>query len=373
MSRSINIVLALTVAVIAAGDIRAASDTAAVAIQPGQRQLFLDDLVIAEATGLARTLHRPEKRGAVIRPDIPTDGMLIQTRGEPVWSTEDNEFKIVYYAYGGGELGTGMALATSKDGLHWTKPLLGLVTVQGNTNNNWVAIDPSVGPPNRAIDGVVYDPDDKDPNRRYKTLLGALNRRPAASPDCIHWTRVGTTEIPSSDESHFLYDRDRRQFYAIVKTSNEYGRAYAIASSSDFEHWTPNRPLFGADADDQKMAPDIIRRRINNPNMLGPFFVEPQPADGAKTDATHQPVWRAEVYNIGVFPYEGLYIGLPSMYYPTGTCLPARNNTDGFHVIQLAMSRDLEQWVRLGERQPFIEPSGIEHGIYRLALLCANS
>ncbi len=93
-------------------------------------------------------------------------------------------------------------------------------------------------------------------------------------------------------------------------------------------------------------------------------------------DGVHQPVWRAEVYNIGVFPHEGLYIGLPSMYYPTGTCLPERNNTDGFHEIQLAMSRDLEHWTRLGDRKPFIAPSGTENGrigVYdRTQILAAN-
>ncbi len=333
-------------------------------LKPGQRQLFLDDRTIEEVHQLVRVMHRPEKRGAVVRPDIPSDGTLIQTRCEPVWVPEDGDFKLIYYAYGGGALGTGMALAVSKDGLHWTKPRLGLVEVRGTTDNNWIAIDPSVTAPNRAIDGVVYDPDDPDPNRRFKALLGAINRRPAISPDCIHWTLTGSEEIPSSDESHFLYDSDRRQFHAIVKTSNAYGRAFAIASSTGFEHWTPNRPLFGADAVDQEMAPAIIRRRIADPHMLGPLFVEPEPGTDAPRpdDGPRQPVWRAEVYNIAVFPYEGLYIGLPSMYYPTGTCLPERNNTDGFHVIQLAMSRDLENWSRLGERQPFIEPSGIEHG-----------
>jgi hypothetical protein len=355
------------------------ADGDAIKVAPNQRQLFLDDFVVAEMSGLARTMHRPEKRGAVIKPDIPTDGSLIQTRCEPVWVPEEGEYKLIYYAYGGGKLGTGMALATSKDGLHWKKPLLNLVEVQGSKDNNWIDIDASVGPPNRAIDGVAYDPDDADPNRRFKTLLGAIVRLPAVSADCIHWTRTGTVEIPSSDESHFLYDRGRHQFHAIVKTGNVYGRAFSIASSPDFEHWTPNRFLFGADAEDQKMAPDIIRRRLDNPNMLGPLFVEPEPvADAKPADGLpHQPVWRAEVYNIGVFPYEGLYIGLPSMYYPTGTCLPARNNTDGFHVIQLAMSRDLEHWVRVGERQPFIEPSGVEKGrigVYdRGQILAANS
>lgn len=367
----------LVLVLLGAGEVAPPPDADVIALSPGQRQLFLDDFAVDSLSGLVRTMHRPEKRGAVIRPDIPTDGSLIQTRGEPVFSPETGEYKLIYYAYGGGAQGTGMALAVSKDGLHWMKPPLGLVEVNGSTDNNWVAIDSVVVAPNKAIDGVVYDPDDKDPARRYKALLGAINRRPAVSADCARWTRTGSVEIPSSDESHFLYDRERHRFYAIVKTSNAYGRAFAVSSSDDFEQWTPNRALFGADAADQAMAPAVIRRRLENRNMLGPLFVEPPPAEGGNADAgPHQPVWRAEVYNIGVFPYEGVYIGLPSMYYPTGTCLPERNNTDGFHVIQLAMSRDLEHWVRLGDREPFIETSGIEHGrigVYdRTQILAAN-
>jgi hypothetical protein len=370
------VLFAMAVAVFGMGDAGAGEDTASITLQLGQRQLFLDDYVVGDASGLTRTMHSPEKRGAVIRPDIPTDGPLIQTRCEPVWSPDDAEYKMIYYAYCGVELGTCMALATSKDGINWKKPSLGLVDALGNVNNNLIAIDPNVRPPNRAIDGLAYDAEDKDPARRYKTLMGAIVRFPAVSPDCVHWTRLGEVEIPSSDESHFLYDQERRKFHAIVKTSNAYGRAFAISSSDDFEHWSPNRPLFSADDEDQVRAPEVISRRLANPNMVGLVYVEPKPEKGAPLAAGHQAIWRAEVYNIAVFPYEGMYIGLPSIYYPTGTSLPARNNTDGFHEIQLAMSRDLQHWDRLGERKPFIETSGIEHGrvgVYdRTQILAAN-
>ncbi len=339
----------------------------------GRRQLFLDDALIASKQGVTSLMHTPEKRGAVLRPDIPSDGPLIQTRMEPVWCPEDKLFRLLYYAYGG-ESGntTGMALATSKDGLHWEKPVLGLVSLNGSKQNNW--IPPVADPPNNAIDGVVFDLDEPNPERRFKALVGAINRKPYVSGDFIHWTPLGSAEIPSSDESHLAFDRERHTFLAMLKTNNEYGRAFGLATSTDFEHWTPRRMLFGADAEDQRMAPEVIRRRLDNPAMLGPLFVEPMPQPGVP--AGPQPVWRAEVYNIGVFPYEDLYIGLPSMYYPTGTCLPAKNNTDGFHEIQLVMSRDLEHWTRLGDRKPFIPPSGTKNGrigVYdRTQLLAAN-
>jgi hypothetical protein len=329
--------------------------------------------------GLTRTMHRPQKRGAALKPDLPSDGSLIQIRSGPMWVPEDGEYKLLYLAYARDPKNVvGIALATSKDGIHWEKPVLGEMEVHGSTKNNWIAMAPDLTWPNNAIEGVVYDPNDLNPDRRFKALQGAVNLRPVVSRDCIHWTRLGTAEIVSGDESHLAHDRERGRFLAIVKTGNEYGRAFSISMSSDFEHWTPNRFLFGADAEDQRMAPEVIRRRIANPNMLGPLFVEPDPASGWKPPAgeTHQPVWRAEVYNIGVFPYEGVYIGLPSLYYPTGTGLPERNNTDGFHVIQLVMSRDLQHWTRLGDRQAFIETSGIERGrvgvFDRTQILAAN-
>lgn len=339
----------------------------------GRRYLFLDDVLIASKEGVTTVMHTPDKRGAVIRPDIPSDGPLIQTRMEPVWCPEDNLYRLLYYAYGNDPgKPTGMALATSKDGLTWEKPNLGMVTLKGSTRNNW--IPPVAEPPNNAIDGVVYDSDEPNLERRFKALVGAINRRPYVSGDFIHWTPLGASEIPSSDESHLALDRDRHTFLAMLKTSNEYGRAFALSTSTDFELWTPTRILFGADAEDQRKAPDVIRHRLDNPAMLGPLFVEPAPGSGAAPGP--QPVWRAEVYNIGVFPYEDVYIGLPSMYYPTGTCLPAKNNTDGFHEIQLVMSRDLTHWARLGDRKPFIPPSDTHNGrlgVYdRTQLLAAN-
>ena len=324
-------------------------------------------------------MHQPAKKGAVIRPDCPSDGTLIQIRSAPMWVPEDGEYKMLYLAYArDAKYIVGIALATSKDGLHWDKPVIGALEVHGSKDNNWIALDPDLTWPNNSIEGVLYDANETDPQRRFKALLGATNRKPIVSPDCIHWTPIGSAVIPSSDESQLMYDELTNRFMAVVKTGNEYGRAFSISFSEDFEHWTPNRFLFGADAKDQELSLDVIRRHVNDPNMLGPLFVDPDPATGWKPPdgEVHQPTWRAEVYNVAVFPYEGVYIGLPTMYHPTGTALPARNNTDGFDHIQLIMSRDLEHWKRLGERQPFIPPSGIENGrvgVYdRSQVLAAN-
>jgi len=76
------------------------------------------------------------------------------------------------------------AYATSKDGINWTRPNLGLVHFNGNPNNN-IMLD---------FHGatVFYDPQDPDPSKRYKAV-GFIRRfheiRVAYSSDGIHWSQ----------------------------------------------------------------------------------------------------------------------------------------------------------------------------------------
>jgi len=65
---------------------------------------------------------------------------------------------------------------------------------------------------------------------------------------------------------------------------------------------------------------------------------------------------------MGVFRYEGLYVGLPAVYHAVGR--RPQGNTDGFHLIQLTVSRDLKHWQRLGDRRAFIGPSNVDSGAY---------
>jgi hypothetical protein len=345
--------------------VSSASAEETIPLERGRRQLFLDDHVVQEIVGLTRTMHQPEKRGAVIKPDIPSDGARIQTRSAPMWDAKEKVYKLLYYpVVENGATQVGMALATSKDGVHWEKPNLGAIEVLGSTQNNWIPNPPELTWPLNCIEAVVCDPDDRDPNRRFKALRGAIGRDSVVSPDCLHWTKLDSPPIPSGDEASLTHDHEHRRFLAMVKGFNEFGRAVNLATSDTFGKWSPARPFFSVDAADQPLAREVIRRRLADPSLQQPVFVEPDPETGWKPPKgqKHQPTWRAEVYYMAVFPYEGVYIGLPSIFYPTGTDQPEQTNTDGFHLIQLAMTRDLHHWERLGERKPFIEPSRIDRG-----------
>ena len=333
-------------------------------LKPGQRQLFLDDYIVERIEGLTRTMHQPEKRGPVLKAEEPWEGVYIGIFSPPMWIPDEGVFKQVYECrYDRRGQPHRYALATSKDGVQWEKPNLGLVEFNGSKQNN---LFPT--PEDRRLVHVVCDPDDPDPERRYKGLLTVRGGRvPVVSADCLHWKKLDAL-LPSSDAGTMAFDREHRLFMALLKrpNPNTVGRSYDVSFSKDFVEWSDPRFMFGMDKDlDQKMALDVIRRRLANPALAKPLFIDPDPAIGWQRPEgkRHIPTWRAECYNFGVIPYEGIYLGVITVYYPTGQRLPERTNADGFNLIQLAMSRDLKEWKRLGDRRPFLEASPLTKGL----------
>ena len=332
----------------------------AIRVDPGRKQLFLDDYVLERVTNLQRTMHQPQKRGPVVKADRPSDGQSIATFSAPLWVPSEGVYKVVYECrYSDEKTPNQYAWALSKDGIKWTKPNFGLVEFAGSKDNN---LFPT--PDGLRLFHVVYDPDDPDPQRRYKGFLGASGRRPAVSADGLNWKKLDIPVLPSGDAGTLTYDRQKKMFLGLLKAAGPL-RKYNLSTSTDFNTWTEPRPIFAPDEQDQKMAPDVIRRRLADPALAKPMMVDPDPAIGWQPPPgrTLTPTWRTECYNIGIFPYEGVYMALLMMYYPTGQRLPQWRNADGFHLIQLAMTRDLKQWVRLGNREPFIGPSPLTEGL----------
>lgn len=365
-------------------------------LEPHRKQLFLDDHAAESIQGLRRVMHRPKKYGPVLRPDGKADGIRLQAGSAPVWDPEKGVYKLFYMAfpYGKGEgqwilNEIGPAVAISKDGLHWERPSLGIVDWQGSKQNNrFFVVDPKLRWGHNRFIEVLCTPHDPDPQRRYKGLLGAIGRTPVVSPDGIHWKTIGAKTIPSSDTSTLIYDELGKRYLAILKNGTEFGRSAAVAFSTDFKTWTTPRTTFHTDEQDQVMAKRRIAARLADPDMQNPMFNfrEPDepwspgkdakpagPIDGEDFNQTGSgkdfriPTWRAETYKMGVFPYEGVYMGVVMLYYPTGPAIPAWNNTVGFNEFQLVFSRDSqlrkENWHRLGNREPFLETSPLNKGL----------
>ncbi|APZ92411.1 hypothetical protein [Fuerstiella marisgermanici] len=235
-----------------------------------------DDVSIPFTQNLKLEMRSPERHASnpvVARgPEGSCDSWAVQFYGSVIRDSASGKFRMWYVAVSKAErqnkklprsMPWRVAYAESDDGVHWDKPNLGLVESGGNTNNNLVKLDPSVGVLNLK---VLFDPDDPDPNRRYKmgahvwTPKSSTRRNgtlaPYVSADGLTW-KLAVDADPVDAELleadtvipplHFepvggLYKWDGL-FYlsgqnAIMAARPYHGRVSRTFVSSDFAKWS---------------------------------------------------------------------------------------------------------------------------------------
>ena len=159
------------------------------------------------------------KPGVLLTPDL-TEELLM--RADRPWENacigggatvirEGNRWRMWYGAYDHSykrDDDAYLAYAESPDGVHWTKPQLGLVEYQGNKNNNILISGPQSG--GLAFSYAFLD-EGKDAREKYKMIWHRFNKQETAwwvyggiSPDGLHWTLLPdplSRKIPSRERS----------------------------------------------------------------------------------------------------------------------------------------------------------------------------
>ncbi|MBI2193970.1 MAG: hypothetical protein HYU36_18490 [Planctomycetes bacterium] len=328
--------------------------------------MFLDDHGIARIDNISRTLHHPVKKGAVIRPDPHAGVTGLQVRSAPCWDPHEKIFKYWVYGYPDDLPQPANSYFESPDGLHWTPPCLGQVEYHGSRDNNYV--------PGGYL-AIVQDMTDPDSSRRFKTFESRSDHIVPFVSDGKSWRRLGEETIRSWDEHNLSLDLSTHTFLATVKQTGTHGRSVHLSTSHDFEHWTNHGLIFHADDRDQELGHKAIERRFASPALQQPAYNIPA-------------TYNVDVYNMVVFRYEGLLLGLPMMFHRTGK-VPGSypgfsqwglspemlkiyqrdGDWSGFHHVQLIASRDFVHWERVADRQPFIDLSPVGAGAYDEATL----
>lgn len=152
-----------------------------------------DNRSIPASHNLRLQMKKPEKvpHNPVIARGHPGDPDALRAGGVAVLQEEDR-WRMWYQAWD--ESGSRVAYAESSDGIHWTKPNLGLVEFRGDRNNNLVDIEPGVD-----VRSILYD-ETAPEHRRYvmlavdrswwkgwKTDVPSMTRI-ETSPDGFHWS-----------------------------------------------------------------------------------------------------------------------------------------------------------------------------------------
>lgn len=255
-----------------------------------RRELFIDRFLIAEMTGVELRLHEPKLAPATSEPaDNLEYGTVIK----------DGDVFRLYTRDGRGAKFDGDSsevtrYCESRDGLHWTRPKLGLHAVEGSAENNVILHEKSVchnfSPFLDTRPGVPAE-------ERFKALAGTILRNPGGgliafvSGDGVHWRKMSEKPVLTRgafdsqnvsfwSESEGKYVAYLRTFTAGVSTATEWRldglRSVSRSTSEDFLHWSEPKPL--------------------NPNF---------PGEHIYTTLTH-PYYRA--------PH--IYIALPTRFHP---------------------------------------------------------
>ncbi|MAE62740.1 MAG: hypothetical protein CMJ18_00585 [Phycisphaeraceae bacterium] len=290
-------------------------------------QLFLDDHVVGRMLNLQRDIRQAERHAAnpLMSSEHPWEMWYMQPTSV-VYDPDGDRFQTWYAAKPSVDSDNPKFVdcyAESADGLTWTKPMIGTAPIGPWKTHN------ALSHVKRAR-SVFLDPDDPDPERRYKGVFGAT------SPDGLQWSvdeeaganwhaAVGKNDTVTSfvrwKGEYLNYTRYQGpETNAIVydprtgkSWKNAVYRATGLATSRDFRHWEPKRMIFVADE-----------------------------RDGYP--------W-AQPHALCVTAYGDVLIGL----LPMMRMVPEHgNNFLGSFEVQLMVSRDGRDWQRVADRAVFM-------------------
>ncbi|MDP6635389.1 MAG: hypothetical protein QGG42_10850 [Phycisphaerae bacterium] len=144
--------------------------------------------------------------------------------------------------YRSGRREMGICYATSKDGIKWEKPELGLMNYDpknrhkrdsGDKRNNIVLRGPHGA-------GVFRDDRDPDAKRRYKTIYQGLYT--SVSPDGLHWSKPAKCKgvrVAGDTHNNAFWAPTLKKYVGITRSwGRPHGRQVARIESDDFVNWT---------------------------------------------------------------------------------------------------------------------------------------
>jgi hypothetical protein len=256
-----------------------------------RREFFWDDFLIdAARTTATRRLHRPEPREVVIVHDQPWEGNGCNFH----CILEDDGLYRLYYL--GWEMldpeatvhttnAIVLAYAESTDGLHWTKPSLGLCDHQGSTANNILVTG--------MLDAFSVFKDsnpDCPPEERYKGVGMAGDRHLwcFTSPDGLRfrkaWPMSGLGTFDTLNIA--LWDRHTRRYLCYLRDYHEPTgedcppgrinwstgiRDIRWMESVDFKTWSVPRRLDFGGAPDYPLYSNVVQPYYRGDHMLVGF------------------------------------------------------------------------------------------------------
>ena len=296
-----------------------------------EHHLFLDPEFVQHAQRASLHVNPPQQRELVIQHDKQWEKLMITF----FLTVREEQGKLrMWYICRDAQNQPNVAYAESTDGLHWTKPNLGIVEYAGNRDNNLVGL--------RDLEGVVFADPNTPPSQRYVYVTHIFGKGIFRfhSPDGLHWTRDAEPIMKLGADTQIVtfWDPGLQKYVLYLRG------------------WSR-----GAD---QKLYRKVLRAEV--PSLTTPLDVGPSEKSLYLWGKDKPPVMNGElptvfaaderdppnsdVYNLSAQPYPldpHWYVAFPSFFRRE------RTNSQGKLEVQFAGSRDGIAWHRY-DRVPYV-------------------
>ena len=225
-------------------------------VTTGQRwELFVDDFLVQSARGTELRLQEPRRAEVVLVTDAPWEGPT------SAYFTVLKDGDVIRLYYRGSVDGSDHSdnqvtcVAESRDGIHFTRPQLGLIEVKGSKANNvvWKGVEshnfapfldrnPAARPDERykALGGL------KQPGRNWQEGATPGGLFAFASPDGVHWRKLRKEPVMTQGAFDSLnlafWDGERGRYACYSRIFANKVRAVQSSHSSDFVTWSEGTP-----------------------------------------------------------------------------------------------------------------------------------
>ena len=303
--------------------------------------LFIDDTFIDRTEGLKKGVITAQKMSQepLIAIDQPWESGWRIGYVNVLYDDDEGLFKMWYnvgrrLGPARGQEADALAYAVSEDGLTWKKPILNLVEDRGSTHNNllfpfirWAAGH-----------GVMKDPTEADPARRYKVLFmfqcEHMQFAGIVQPVCVGYSADGVhweipqhwvnPVIPEGSDTHLAsYWDGLLRRYVVFLRGRPNVRIICMSESEDYLHWSQRKVVIQPDAQD--------------------------------------PPQDHEFYGMTALTYRDYRIGFLSVFHTLNEQWVAQHGIEDWMPewmnrmdIQLTWSRDGRSWQRAGNREPVL-------------------
>ena len=305
-----------------------------------------EDLIQSSERAVRRLCPIEKHPEPVIAPDKPWEGLAsdgtVTSLQDPFYGTvlfdaSEGIFRAWYNAYDRfqnriysppvADQGYSCCYAVSDDGLNWEKPEIGEVIHNASLKNNILRFK------DRQTEGtsnlgeqiwnvLPYSPPEGEDRfvaslqSSYDDAIYTGGITMCYSPDGIHWRMHFPPVLALEGDCHGMSWDPIKRCFLLTTRSHEYGnlcgrwghawkRHIALFKSRDLVHWTAATTILEVD--------------------------EKDPED-------------AQLYLMYIIPYGHAYLGGLLMFYGHEMTLD----------VQLALSRDLDKWQRVGDRKPIL-------------------